>query len=260
MPAISQTAGTAIGLALGILSAIALTVWGVYEWRRKGRCQLLIMVAGSCIGFLTSPGLDLVAHAELPPPVALSPNVHRLFELDEPLWVFPTYPLFLALPAYLTFVALDEQWPRRKLWISTATLIASDFIGEIFLVRVAGLYRYAGQQPLLVFGASPMWETVYVTASMLMGALLHLLGRRLHGASWLLTLPVIGSGFMGFMVVAGWPGMIAVHGEVPRPLVPVLGLASLACCAAILYMISLHLRGSEPLRAPTATAHTAEPG
>ncbi|OKI62596.1 hypothetical protein [Streptomyces sp. MJM1172] len=260
MPAISQTAGTVIGLALGILSAIALTVWGVYEWRRRGRCQLLILVAGSAMGFLTSPGLDLVANVRLPPPVAVSPKVYRLFELDEPLWVFPTYPLFLALPAYLTFVALDEQWPRRKLWISIAPIIASNFIGEIFLVRVAGLYWYAGQQPFLALGASPMWEAVYVTASMLMGALLYFLGRRLRGAAWLLTLPVIGSGFMGFMVVAGWPGMIAVHGEVSRPMVPVLGIASLACCAAILYMISLHLRGPDPLRAPTAKAYTAEPG
>ncbi|MFB6807257.1 hypothetical protein [Streptomyces sp. NPDC056387] len=260
MPAISQTAGTVVGLALGILSAIALAVWGVYEWRRKGRCQLLVLVAGSAVGTLTSPGLDLVAHVKLPPPVAISPNVYRLFELDESLWVFPTYPLFLALPAYLAFVALDEQWQRRKLWIAVAAIIASDFIGEIFLIRVAGVYRYAGQQPFLVFGASPMWETAMVTASMLMGALLHFLGRRLHGAAWLLTLPVIGSGFMGFLVVAGWPGMIAVHGEASRPMVPVLGLASLACCAAILYMISLHLSGPEPLRAPTAKAHTAEPG
>ncbi|MFJ3921560.1 hypothetical protein [Streptomyces sp. NPDC090022] len=43
-------------------------------------------------------------------------------------------------------------------------------------------------EPFLVFGASPMWETVYVTASMLMGALLYFLGRRLHGPAWLLTL------------------------------------------------------------------------
>jgi hypothetical protein len=241
MPVISQTVGTVICLTLGIGSTLALLAWGIAEWRRRDRCQLLVLLAGSLIGFLTSTGLDLVANAELPPPISVSPVIYRLFGLHETHWTLTVYPVFLALPAYLAFLALTEQWSRRAFWLTALILTAFNFAGELFMVGMAHLYRYAGQQPLLVCGASLMWDTVYVTENMLMGALLYFLGSRLHGTAWLLTLPIIGSGFMGFMVVVGWPGMIAIHAEVSRAAVPALGVATLACCAAVLHMISLHL-------------------
>ncbi|MFE2880154.1 hypothetical protein ACFXGO_31695 [Streptomyces roseus] len=64
----SQSTATAGGLVIGLGSAATLFLWGIHEWRRKDRCQLLLLILGSTIAILTAPGEHHLVNATLPRP------------------------------------------------------------------------------------------------------------------------------------------------------------------------------------------------
>ncbi|MEV4504682.1 hypothetical protein [Streptomyces klenkii] len=234
-------------MAMAVIGMAVLAVRGFREWRNQGRPALLVLLAGSLVAYLTLPGLDLYAGFRFSPPTSFSPNVIRLFGLDEPLWTLTFCPLYIALPAYLAYTAFAQGWTLARLWRVLFLLTAVDLAIELPAVNLTRVYTYRGDQPLELLNVPLIWPMAYFIAPMYLGAIVHHLSSYLHGARWLLVVPLAGSGYLAFLPMIAWPGVIAVHDGSTHPVGrTLLGLAAIAVELAAFHLLALRLKPGVP--------------
>jgi hypothetical protein len=244
-----RTAAAEITYVSGTAVTLAMVVWGWYEWRRKGRCQMFVLLIGSIIGWLNDPAFQTVANIRPDAPTAVSPAVFGYLNTPrEPLWCVFTYPMWICLVTYLAFYAMAEQWPRRRLWLIFIVTSVVDVAAEIFYIRT-GMYSYQGGQAFQVFGMPIAWGPTYMSMCILLGTLLYLLNQKVRGWQWLFAIPLVGSGYLALTFIAGWPMAIGSHTSPGQPWISLWALAAMAIETGMVYLLSLYLprsaRGTE---------------
>ncbi|MBB5120223.1 hypothetical protein AF335_17330 [Streptomyces eurocidicus] len=232
-------------------AVIALITWAAHEHRSKGRIQLWILLTASFLSWATDAGGRFLLQ------ITISRSADQLvlfqsFGTEQPLWYLMVNIVTLSFPAYLAFLAFTDGWSPGKYWLTVTICTAVDMALEYLTIHVAGVYSYTGFQTLRLYGLPLVWPISYVTVSMCMGALVFFFGKQLNGIRWLLALPMLGSGYMGFITVTSWPALVALKTDLNTSGRFAAGVLTAVGLLAILYTISLFLKAAPDLPATTS--------
>jgi hypothetical protein len=263
VPAPGPPASTAVAWILAasaVFVAIAtiLAYVAIRDWRQDRRPHLAIIMIAINLGFLTdgaSHWLLGIRFTDTGKPLV----IYDSFGLQTPLWMLPYYPAYIASGAYLTLWALRERWSRARFWRLYLLLAAADAAGEYIMIKVARLYVYSGPQPLDVAGLPLTWPLMYAATGVLLGALLSTFGHHLSGPRWLLTVPLIGSGVLGFLGILAWPSIISMHTTMPPRLIWWSGVATAATTLAAVALVATRLDRHRTATAEPTINAPAEP-
>ncbi|GAB2736486.1 hypothetical protein [Kitasatospora kifunensis] len=267
LPSVPQASGILIGstrqnvgnlavAAFGLAAIVVLAVWAAREYRRKGRPQLWVLLGASLLTVLTDAAARLLTGLQSRPG-ANGLVLYRAFGIDIAVWMPLFFPAFVGFLGYATYLAIAEGHSRRRFWLILVIGGAADTVGEYVMMHAADLYTYTGAQPLKLFGLPLVWPWAFVSTPMLMGASVALLSHRIHGLRWLLALPLLGSGYLGYLAALFWPVIVARSTGMSSLALSGVGIVSLGFMLATLYVVSLFLPPSSrsgPSAAP-ATQH-----
>jgi hypothetical protein len=239
-PQHANDAGPALILlaSAGFLAIIVfLAAQGARDWRSRRRPHLAVVLAATCLGFFT----DGAAHWLLR--IHLSEGarpwvIYESFGIETPLWMLPYYPGFFGLGAWVALCALDRGWSAGRFWRAYAALVVGNVTGELLMIHGGNLYAYLGAQPLEVWRLPLLWSFGYAGVGVLMGAFVHVLGGGLHGAQWLLVVPVVGSGSIGFLLLIAWPSLVMMHASASETLVWTSGVLSAGTVLATVSLVA----------------------
>jgi hypothetical protein len=238
-------------LTLGVIGITVLLVWAVREQRAKARPQMWWILAAAVLAILGDAGARMLTGLQSRPG-ADGVLLYRAFDVDIAIWMGFAFCPYIGFAGYLTFQALIEGRPRSRIWGILAVGTAIDVAGEYLMIHLGDLYYYRGAQPLKLFGLPLVWPMAFVATPMLIGATLAVLTRRVRGAAWLLTLPLLSSGYIAFLAALTWPVMVARTTGMNQPLLDAVGVLGIGCMLATLYLITLFLpaRSGSPPRRP----------
>ncbi|WP_029896541.1 hypothetical protein [Nocardia brasiliensis] len=236
-----RNTAAAVTIALGTFITIALAAWGWHEWRTERRPQMFVLIVGAVIGWLNDPAFQTLANIEVGAPTGISPGIFGyLATAEEPLWCVFTYPMWVCFVSYVAFYAMKEQWPRIRLWLLFGVTSLIDALAELPYIHT-GLYSYKAGQALRVFDFPIAWAPTYMSMAILLGTLLYLLDQRISGWQWLLTVPLVGSGYLALTFVAGWPLVIGTHTNPGEPWITLWALLAIGTEIAMVYLLSMFL-------------------
>ncbi|MFD9061120.1 hypothetical protein ACFVZ3_06320 [Kitasatospora purpeofusca] len=235
-----QNIGNLAVALFGLASITVIAVWAVREQRRHRRPQLWVLLAASILTYLTDAAARMLTGLQSYPG-ANGLVVYRAFGIDIAVWMGCVFPAYVGFAGYATYLTFAEGRPRRTLWLILTIGGVADTAGEYIMIHAADLYSYIGRQPLKLFGLPLLWPWAFISAPMLMGATVALLSRKLHGITWLLALPLLGSGYLAYLSALFWPAMVARVTDMSTPLLSIIGLATLGCMLSTLYVLSLFL-------------------
>ncbi|MFD9419418.1 hypothetical protein ACFWC9_32590 [Streptomyces goshikiensis] len=270
LPSISQASGILIGstrqnvgnlavAALGLAAIVVLVVWATREYRRKGRPHLWVLLGASLLTYLTDAAARMLTGLQSHPG-ANGLVLYRAFGIDIAIWMGLVFPAYVGFIGYATYRAIAEGHSRRRFWLILVISGAVDTTGEYVMMHAANLFTYTGAQPLKLFGLPLVWPWAFVSAPMLMGATVALLSHKIHGMRWLLALPLLGSGYLGYLAALFWPVIVARATGMSSLALSGIGLVSLGCMLATLYLVSLFLpSGSLPRPSAALAAEDSTP-
>ncbi|MFE3203181.1 hypothetical protein [Embleya sp. NPDC059237] len=257
-----QNVGNLAVALVGLASTVVIIVWAAREYRTKHRPQLWILLAASLLGWLADSGARMLIGLQADPG-ANGLILYRAFGIDMAIWMGFMFPPYICFIGYSTFLAFEEGWTRRAFRLILPVAVTIDTAGEYVMIHGAHLYSYTGRQPLDLFGLPLVWPCAIVTTPMLTGATVALLSRHVHGRTWLLTLPLLGSGYIAYLAAVSWPSMVARSTDASSTALTIIGIATLGGLLATVHLLGLFLpegpprprtkRPPEPDRLPAAS-------
>lgn len=168
----------------------------------------------------------------------------NLFGRHVPLYVVLGYAFFFGLQSYVIYrgILLGKGakfflYAYAVSWLFDLSLQAA---GSAF-----GLYRYYGNQPLLIAGVPAWWFTIDATLQLLAGFVFFGLRDRLVGWGRLLVIPLLPMLYAGLNGATGWPVFTAinsnydaeVNGNASTALVYLGGFVTIALCAFLVWLL-----------------------
>lgn len=214
LPAPAPFESSADPLVLLIVwGALALAAVGVAVWLAVTRRDVLPVVAcaGAMICALNEPIYDVLGNLSY----AETPYVaYSMWDRDIPWTLVIGYVPWVGLMPYLLMRAMAGGWPRRRLHLIAAALIASVFVLEVVNAVWWENWKYYGESPT----RSALGGGVVQMAAMpLLCALMYLMLDGLARGAWRVVLGIVAPVVALPMVFASttWPLYLSNHGDLP---------------------------------------------
>ncbi|MFI1801862.1 hypothetical protein ACH427_31600 [Streptomyces sp. NPDC020379] len=212
---------------------VCVAIRGAWEWSRRRRPQLLILILTAAIAAFGEAMYDMLANIQQFTS-RNGPTVYAAFDRRVDLWVLFGYTSWIAAMAYLSLLSFERKWSADSVWKLYAGMVSLQLALEITLTRT-GAYTYYGYQPLRVLGVPFAWPFVYVSGYVILGLALHLFGSRGEIRVGGLLFPLVSGGLtLGAGALMGWPLMLGLGMKLSEPAMTALGAASTLLALAAL--------------------------
>ena len=151
-PATAQTVITAI-LAVVVAGFV---VAALLVWRRSGKPDFLLMLAGGLICSFNEETVDVLGHCFFPND---GWTVHAFFGRGIPVWVVLGYVIFFGGLPYLMAFAFQHGVTHRIMWTCIGIFWVLNVALEIPVLGTR-LYVYYGYQPFEIGGFPISWLVI----------------------------------------------------------------------------------------------------
>ena len=227
-------------------------VGGIYLWRRTGRPEGLLVLAGGFLCCFTEAPVDVLGACWFP---LGGTWVYTMFDRPIPLWVCLAYAAFFGGLTYINVLLFRAGSSRRVMWSAVGAVLVINLILEMPLLA-SDLYLYYGPQPFMIGGFPISWLVINSFGSMVASVVIVRLSWFFTGTRMLLLLAVPYGTYMASWVVA-MPYFATMNAEVSTFTRGVAALVSLGLgLLGLDVLIRLGVR-----RAPAVhDGGTAEPG
>ena len=193
-PASAQTVITAI-LAVVVAGFV---VAALLVWRRSGKPDFLLMLAGGLICSFNEETVDVLGHCFFPND---GWTVHAFFGRGIPVWVVLGYVIFFGGLPYLMAFAFQHGVTHRIMWTCIGIFWVLNVALEIPVLGTR-LYVYYGYQPFEIGGFPISWLVINSLGALFGAVVLTRLAWFFVGARRLLVLFVPFATYMSSWVLA----------------------------------------------------------
>ena len=240
--------------------AIGVTVWVLRHWKgAQARLGLLVLIGGG-LSVLAEPFFDrlgMIWHASVGQWTLLVMYGHHL-----PLWMLPVYYWFIGGQTLLVVQRLRSGARARDLWRLYGLFCVMDFLLELPILYIGGVYTYFGNQPFWSHTWFPLpgW---YVMLNGLLplaaaGAVMLLLSFKGRGHLWSIPLAIPMAIFAVYAATA-WPVWAALNSDVSRAVSYLCGALTIALGAFTARVLITALTRGAPVEVTVpARQHTDE--
>jgi hypothetical protein len=128
---------------------------------------------------------------------------------------------------------------RRRYWTVSAAMLLGACVFEWMLLR-AGTYLYYGNQPLNVWGYPIIWMTINTGACLVAALAVFRFSAFFTGARALTAIALVPCADGAVMLGTGWPAFAAIHSDLPRVVVNLLGLVTIGL-GMLLYVVGAEI-------------------
>ncbi|MCW3063604.1 MAG: hypothetical protein JWN32_776 [Solirubrobacterales bacterium] len=199
--------------------------------RRRTPLPLAALGGGLVVGVIVPPIYDFLTLVWFPSNIPL-PFVTE-FGMKDPLFDALGYVLFIGFGGYLLYTQLLEGRGARAIYATFALWSATDLLLELPFLH-AGLYRYYGDQPLLIGGFPLHWAFMNGLVPSLAGTLMYagteLLPGSRRAAAWrVAACPALAA---GLLMIPIFPVAAALHADVGSWVRIVAALVTIAISAS----------------------------
>ena len=248
VPTLHSKVDTSIFLGgFGALAAGAFAIAAVISLRSRDPLAL-IACAGALLCSLNEPIYDYLGKIVY---ARNATTAYTAFGRHVPLFLVLGYVPWVGLLSFGVSRLMARGVDRRKLYALALASFASVVVVET-LGNLADAWTYYGRPPLKWIGVAPQMAPVPI----LCGALLYMLGTRVHGWRRLTLVFVPTVALPAVYAAAGWPMYLALYSHVPKVVQYLAGLTTLGLCAAIVVCAAAaaeHWRAAESRREPLPT-------
>jgi hypothetical protein len=228
--------------------AIGVTVWVLRHWKgAQARLALLVLIGGG-LSVLAEPFFDrlgMIWHASVGQWTLLVVYGHH-----TPLWMLPVYYWFIGGQTLLVVQRLRAGAGVRDLWKLYGLFCVMDFLLELPILYIGGVYTYFGNQPFWssTWFPLPGW---YVMLNGLLplaaaGAVMLLLSLKRRGHLWSIPIAIPMAIFAVYSATA-WPVWAALNSNVSRAVSYLCGALTVALGAFTAHLLITVLTREAPV-------------
>lgn len=230
--------------AIGAVVAV-MVIGGLYLWRRTGRPEGLLVLAGGFFCCFNEAPADVFGQCYFPHG---SLALYSMFDRPIPVWVVLAYVGFFGGLTYINVLLFRRGLSRRGMWISVGAVLVINLILEMPLLA-SNLYLYYGPQPFMIGGFPLNWLVINSLGSMVASVVIVRLSWFFTGPRMLLLVAVPYATYMASWVLA-MPYFGTMNADVSGL---TRSIAALISIALGLYVIDVLIRlGVQRSSAPTA--------
>jgi hypothetical protein len=216
-------------VALSVV-AVAGLGWAVANGVRHRDVRFLAVFLGGLATCLLEPFADLLGLVWFP----VHDQVHAftMLGIPIPLFVVIGYTNLFGLVPWIFLRTMERGADRRRYWSVSAALLLAACVFEWLLLR-SGAYLYYGNQPLDVWGYPLTWMTINTGACLLAALVLFRFRASLIGPRALVAIALVPCCDGAVMLGTGWPAFAALHSDLGKPVVHLLGLLTIGLGLAL---------------------------
>jgi hypothetical protein len=229
---VSSAGATVALVSLSVVGVIGL-VWAVADAVRRRSPMFLAVFLGGVATSMLEPFADLLGFVWFP---LNQVQAFTMLGIPIPLFVVIGYSNLFGLLPWIFLRALEARPDRRRFWQVSVAMMLAACVFEWLLLR-SGAYTYYGNQPLVVWGYPMIWMTVNTGACVLAAAVIHRLPTLFRGAGAWAAVAVVPCADGAVMLGTGWPAFAAIHSELGKPVVHLLGLLTIGLGLALFTVI-----------------------
>jgi hypothetical protein len=208
----------------GALAAAVFAAAVVHSVRRRDVAAVAVCV-GALVCALNEPIFDELGKIVYADDAT---RAYTAFGRDIPLFLVVGYVPWVAGLSFVIAELMARGISRTTLhWIALGSFLSVTAIE--FAGTSVEAWTYYGEAPLKYLGVAPMMAPVPIVC----GALIYILGTKLHGASRALLGVVPLFSLPAVYAAAGMPMYVALHSETATLVQYVAGIATLAFCALV---------------------------
>jgi hypothetical protein len=225
-------AASIVFYALFVVGMLGTVGWMLLQARRRrSALPLAALGGGLLVGAIVPPIYDFLTLVWFPSNIP-APFVTE-FGMKDPTFDALGYVLFIGFGGYLLYTQLLKGIGARAIYMTFALWAVTDLLLELPFLH-AGLYRYYGDQPLLIGGFPLHWVFMNGFVPSLTGVLMYatteLLPCSRRAAAWrVAACPALAA---GLLMIPIFPVAAALHADVASWVRVVAALVTIAASAS----------------------------
>jgi hypothetical protein len=227
--------------------AAGVTVWVLRRWRGAQARLALLVLAGGGLSVLAEPLLDrlgMIWHASVGQWTLLVMYGHHI-----PLWMLPVYYWFIGGQTLLVVQRVRAGARIADLWRLYGLFCVMDFLLELPILYIGGVYTYFGNQPFWskTWFPLPGWYAALNGLLPLAAvvAVLLLLSLKGRGHVWSIPLAIPMAIFAVYAATA-WPVWAALNSNTGRAVGDLCGALTIALGVYTAHLLITMLRREAP--------------
>jgi hypothetical protein len=227
--------------------AAAVTVWVLRRWRGAQARLALLVLAGGGLSVLAEPLFDrlgMIWHASVGQWTLVSMYGHHI-----PLWMLPVYYWFIGGQTLFVVQRVRAGARVADLWRLYGLFCVMDFLLELPILYIGGVYTYFGNQPFWskTWFPLPGWYAALNGLLPLAAAAAVLLLLSLKGRGHLWSIPLaIPMAIFAVYAATAWPVWAALNSNTGRIVSDLCGALTIAMGVFTAHLLIAMLRREAP--------------